>query len=478
MRGAARVDVHELAFRIEGHTAPVRAAAGEGIHDRALRARRRVEAFGARAGDLFAAGLAVPVGEAPGVVRRQRLRHQRRRRDGERLRRRQELARRRALRHGALLHFEDRLARVAVEHEDEAGLRHLHHGIKRLAAPRQRDEARLCGKIVIPDIVMHGLEMPAHRSRRRVERDDGIRVAAVAGALAAEEIGAGRGGRQEEKPARPVRRHRRPDIGVARMLRDAARPVFWMVLRAARHRIELPERFARARIEGADGALGRIDAAIVADGGADDDDAMRDGGRRRDLEFARPDEIHAGVDANLPIRAETETGLAGRCIERDEAAVDRAHEKPRGAEIVLARRRIRPGRDAPADELVPRPVTGRNLRIVAPLLGTRARIERDHLVEGRAEDKRARDENRRALEGAVLHVVRMDRHVARGERPCRCEIADILRRDLRRCGMALPAGVAAIMGPTFRRRGEWQQQSQRQTEPKTDHLFISLKFID
>ena len=86
---------------------------------------------------------------------------------------------------------------------------------RRLSLPGDHGQRRLGGIVVVPDVVVDGLERPDHLAGLDVQRDDGIGVAVVAGAQAAPEVGAGAGGRQEDEAARLVDRHRRPDVGRA-----------------------------------------------------------------------------------------------------------------------------------------------------------------------------------------------------------------------------------------------------------------------
>ena len=92
--------------------------------------------------------------------RRNLLRHQRRHMGRKRLRRRQLLALRAALRHGALLDRPYRLAGVAVEHEHKTLLGRLDHDVAHALAGVDARQRRLRRQVVIPDIVMHGLERP------------------------------------------------------------------------------------------------------------------------------------------------------------------------------------------------------------------------------------------------------------------------------------------------------------------------------
>ena len=205
------------------------------------------------------------------------------------LRRRQHFALGAALRHAAFLHRPYRFAGVAVEHEHKTLLGRLDHHIARALAGVDARQRRLRWQIVIPDIVVHGLIRPHQLAGLGAQCHHRIGVLVVAGPLAAPEIRARRGRRQEHQAARFVHRHRRPHIGVAG---DDA---------VTQQRIETPARQAGARIERAHRAGRCLDAAIIRNRGAYDDDVACHHRRRRDLEFAGPLQRHAGIDPDLAI---------------------------------------------------------------------------------------------------------------------------------------------------------------------------------
>src|SRR5215472_9519193 len=100
---------------IKRQSAPVRAAASERIDQRPLRARRREQSVMTRRLDCITALAAVPEGEAEGVVRRDMVWRQRRRRNREWLCGRELVAGRGALRHLAFLDRDQRLSGFAVD---------------------------------------------------------------------------------------------------------------------------------------------------------------------------------------------------------------------------------------------------------------------------------------------------------------------------------------------------------------------------
>ena len=83
------IDVHDrdLAHRIKSHPAPIRPAAVERIKHRAFERGRREKPFAAHMLQPLRASLFVEIGNAPGFVLTERLRHQRRWLHRKRLRR-------------------------------------------------------------------------------------------------------------------------------------------------------------------------------------------------------------------------------------------------------------------------------------------------------------------------------------------------------------------------------------------------------
>ena len=81
----------------------------------------------------------------------------------ERLRPRRLFQRNVARRHGTLLDREHRPAGFPIEHEQHPGLRGLDDRGDRHAVARQRDERRRRSVVVVPEIVVNGLERPDER---------------------------------------------------------------------------------------------------------------------------------------------------------------------------------------------------------------------------------------------------------------------------------------------------------------------------
>ena len=134
---------------------------------------------------------------------------------GERLRGPGLLAGHRAPRHRPLLDREQRRAGLAVQHEEVAHLGRDDDRRHRLAVARDRHQRGLGRHVVVPEIVVHDLEVPDDLAGGAAQRDHGVRVAVRADALAAVVVRARAAGRQEHEAALDVHGHHRPDVGGA-----------------------------------------------------------------------------------------------------------------------------------------------------------------------------------------------------------------------------------------------------------------------
>ena len=156
------------------------------------------------------AGHTIGCVEVPEVLQREALRAQL---DGaERLRLRCAFTRDVAGWHVALFDREQRLAGVSMQHEQHAGLGRLQDRGHVLAAAPDRGEGGGRRIVVVPEIVMDGLEMPGDVAGRGLKRDDRVRVAVVARPQASEVVRARARSRREDEAALRVGHHDRPDV--------------------------------------------------------------------------------------------------------------------------------------------------------------------------------------------------------------------------------------------------------------------------
>src|SRR5206468_3317109 len=116
----------------------------------------------------------------------------------------------------ALFNGKKRLARLAVEQEYESALGNLCDRVDARGMPRHRDEIGRGREIAVPEVVVHGLEMPQPLPGRRIECDERVREQVGAGAGATIEVRRRRT-RGDEHDAPPlIDRHPRPRVGAAR----------------------------------------------------------------------------------------------------------------------------------------------------------------------------------------------------------------------------------------------------------------------
>ena len=95
----------------------------------------------------------------------------------------------RILRYVDLLHLDQRLAGLAVEDVEPAGLARGSHGFHRLAADAGGEENRHRRLVVVPDVVADLLEGPAQLAGVGVQRNDRATVKVVAVTPLAVEVG-------------------------------------------------------------------------------------------------------------------------------------------------------------------------------------------------------------------------------------------------------------------------------------------------
>ena len=268
IRDIVRVDVEKAGRRVERGAGPVRPAVEAGDDDRPLPAGRVEGRSASDLAQLCQDRRTVGFADVGDVRLIEGLGGERRRLHGDRLRRRCLLAGDIRGRDRLLLDVEERPARLAVEQEDIAGLRHLGDGVDRLAAVRDRDEVRIDRQVVVPDVVMQRLEMPATLARPGVERDRAI----------GEQVRR-RAGRRRRSRRPPSRARRRPcraptstlippqAFAPPRSFQDSPPQVESPTFARAGHGPEPPDLLAGADVERPDIA-GRGDAGPLVAGDA------------------------------------------------------------------------------------------------------------------------------------------------------------------------------------------------------------------
>ena len=288
---------------------------------------------------------------------------QRRRLDGKRLRRRIPLARHFAFRHGALLDAEDRLAVGAIEDVHQAGLPDQRERGNRSSVLPDVHHHRRRRLIGIPQVVMHGLEVPLVLPGLHIDGHDGIRKQVGAGTIAAPVVGRRTADRHVEDAALLIEGLiPAPVVDAGPSLPSLVQPRLVPLFSRPRHGVEFPQLRARAGIERT-----RVARRPVLDfprRGAQHDDVLVDGRhavpRHRDL--------------GLAVLSEAARQIAGRGIQRDELRT--GGEDDAGGILSIAR----PERDAARGRR-------RLLRqLVTPQLLACFRVEREDAIALRGQD--------------------------------------------------------------------------------------------
>ena len=245
--------------------------------------------------------------------------------------------------------------------------------------------------------MMHELEAPHHFAGLCRQRDDGIRPFVVARPLEAVIVGAGTRGRHKDEVAPNVDGDCRP--GIARTGRREA----------CRDWVPAPAKSAGARVKCSDEPARAVDAIVVRDPRADDDEVIHDRRRRGFLILAAAGDVDdAASQVDLSGGAEIGAGPTGCGIECEEARIDCRQKGSPAAGIAFGSAGIGPQCYAAIDEAFGVGSVQVDLRIEAPLLPAGLGVERDDPIERRAQihgifgDDRGRLE--RALAAAVAAV--------------------------------------------------------------------------
>ena len=405
---------------------------------------------------------------------------------GERLRRRGALAGHHRLRHRALLDRPHRLAGLAVEDVEERRLARLHHGLDAPAVDRDLAERRRPYGVVLPDVVVHHLEVPHPLAGRGVERDEAVGEEVVPRPVPAIDHAGRRRERHVDVAQFLVGGQAAPGAEVARVGAGAVAPGVGAELSVARDDVERPAQLAGPRVEAADVLRRRLpNHAAVArpTGDAGDDYDVADHDRPRGpVELAGELVLPAEVDPPLVREAERRDPPAGRRVERVQVAAPDQQQPPRRA--------VRPVGRAPC-------AAARHLR----LGGGERRLAPDGLAGGRVERleqpervgcvEHAVDEDRRRPEVRVHGEVgerRLELRVGGRPAPDDLELADVGVIDLlerrvareRRVGSEVaPFGCGRLRGRLRTRgwlrpggRGRRQRQRQEDRGGEVTHRFV------
>ena len=199
------LDVDHPGLGVGGRAAPVRAAEDPGVRDRPAERRRGVEPSHPVLADDLERLLPHLGGEGDHVVLGEALLREGRGLGGEGLGLGGPFAGDVTGGDRAVLDGPDRLAGHPVEDVDETGLRRGRDGVDLPAVHVDGQQRRGGGQVVVPEAVLHGLEVPDPLAGAGVEADDGLREEVVAEAVSAVVVVA----RRPDRADRRVRVRRR-----------------------------------------------------------------------------------------------------------------------------------------------------------------------------------------------------------------------------------------------------------------------------
>ena len=333
----------------------------------------------------------------------------------------------------------------------------------RAAVPAPVEEYRRRGDVVVPQIVVNRLEVPDPCAGVGAKGHDRVGEQVVSEALAAEVVVARAARRNVNQVARLVGDDDRPRVGAARTSRGPALPrVRADGARILRHRVPAPQQLAGDRMERAHLAARMHLVGPVGNGGTDDDRVTHHGRRRGHgiVREAGRGNAQALAQVDRAALAEGWNRLASRRVERDQARVDGRHED---APVSTAP----PGRHA-ATRVVAPALVARDLRIEGPPLFAGDRIQGNDAAEGRTQEERVIEVQRRRL------VRRRPAHfravgIARAEGPRDFERRDILAANVAQRREPFAAGIAPIGRPVSVLRRSDESRGDDERERRNQH---------
>src|SRR5688572_14884446 len=218
----------------------------------------------------------------------------------------------RLLRDGLLVDADERLPCLAIEDVRPAGLPHFDDRLPRPATHVHihQDDGVDC--VVVPDVVMHLLKVPAILAGLELDGEHRRRVEVVAGAEGAVVVRRGVAGREVDETEIEIDGRRLPDCRTTVLPRIVVlRPRVVARLAGTGNRVEGPDQTTVFRIVGLEPAA----RAAIAAGKADENHSIHVEWRRCDRKILLP---AFGLDRPR--------NFACRSIERDELAVEPADE--------------------------------------------------------------------------------------------------------------------------------------------------------
>gem|GEM_PF-6141758 len=364
-----------------------------------------------------------------------------------------------ALRYRYLVDWHDGLASTPVKHIQIAALGRLDDRRHLALRAVYIHQGRLRWQVTIPEVVVHGLKLPAHLAGRQIQRDQGGRE--PFGQLVTGGRPLIRGlvaHRQIDKSQGFIGGRDRPDVGRAAHIGFARRQRLGGVGIA---RIEIPHQLAGLHVIGANHAPGRIHRAVIGDRTALNHQlAGYHGWRGRQIDTKRT-VPQTSLEVDRAGIAEVFTRLTildiqrhqGAVVGRQEQALFTAHSRLVGLLGGIGGCRssgaIVIGQATAGHMLVVLGITV-DARIEPPALLTGVRIQRDGHAVGRADKQGITDFQRRDLIGQLMGIA-LARQIPGMKFPGLFQLAGVFRGDQISRGVAITLFRATISRPLTRR---------------------------
>ncbi len=231
-----------------------------------------------------------------------------------------------ALGHRDLLHRNDGFARPPVQHIEVAALGGLDDGRNLALRPVDVHQGGLGRQVAIPEVMVHGLELPAHLAGVQVQRHQGIGEALGFGAAGhAPLVGRLVAGGDVDQPQRFVGGGNGPGIRRAAHIGFAGRQRLggvWMT------GIEVPHQAPAAYVIGANHPAGRIHRAVIGDRASDDHQFFGDDGRRGGQVDTQRTLAQTDFQIDHARITEVFAGLAVLDVQRNQSAVIGRKKQP------------------------------------------------------------------------------------------------------------------------------------------------------
>ena len=326
----------------------------------------------------------------------ERVARVRRRLRRERLRRARLFPGHVGLRHGTLFDRPHGLTGHAVEDVEKGLLARDSDGFDRAPVDRDVGQNRRGRHVVVPERMMHQLEMPLPLSCSQIDANEALGKQVVPGAVAAVVIRGGRLHRQVDQAQILIDRDLRPHAGVAVDRPRISLPRVVAELTGQRDGVERPQQLSGAHIERAHKAFRVVvgaDGCPFAERGADDHDVLYHRRRRVQTDLAGLQiDLLAGAEHGALFQIE-HTVAAERVDQATGSRVER-HETVAGRDIENT---VVSAPVSPVREPAPRQLTRRNTG--APSL---THAVRPHQLAGFSVE---RDDGASGAAGGIQHAV-------------------------------------------------------------------------